>query len=113
TPSLIFSRPHRIRNMDESEPFPGHIHREEEELQVLQEVARVREDRLSRALLLYGPGGIGKTSLVRELARVRGLETRTIWADPIDVDDPEVWLRSNLERRGANHRDPEERYAPP
>jgi tetratricopeptide (TPR) repeat protein len=95
--------------MDEREPFTGHIHREEE-LQVLQEVARVREDRLSRALLLYGPGGIGKTSLVRELARARGLETRTIWVDPIDVDDPEFWLLSNLERRVADHLDPEARY---
>jgi hypothetical protein len=95
--------------MDEKEPFPGHIHREEE-LWILQEVARVREDRLSRALFLYGPGSIGKTSLVRELARSRGLETRTIWVEPIDVDDSEFWLLSNLERRVVGHLDPEAQY---
>jgi hypothetical protein len=96
--------------MDERQTFPGHIHREKEELRVFQEVARVRTERSSRALLLYGPGGIGKTSLVRELARARGLETSTIWVDPIDVDDPEFWLLSNLERRVVDQLDPDGQY---
>ncbi len=98
--------------MDDKDLYPGHIPREEE-LLVLQEVARVRENRTSRVLLLYGPGGIGKTSLVRELSRAGGAESRTIWLDPIDVDDPEYWLLSNLERRVASRLDRENEYFAP
>jgi tetratricopeptide (TPR) repeat protein len=88
--------------------FPAHIPREEEQ-QVRQEATQVRSDRRSRVVMLYGPGGIGKTSLVRELARAAGDET-IIWTEPVDADDPEYWLLSNLERKVAAQLDPDNRY---
>jgi ABC-type cobalamin/Fe3+-siderophores transport system ATPase subunit len=95
--------------MDNGDLFPGHVQRHEEE-QIRQEATRVREDRESRAVLLYGPGGVGKTSLVRQLARAGAADGTTIWVDPIDVDDSEYWLLSNLERRVADQLDPGREY---
>ena len=34
----------------------------------------------------------------------------TTWLDPIDVDDPEYWLLSNLERKVADRLDPDNKY---
>ena len=91
--------------MTEDILFPRYIPRGEER-QILNEAARVRQDGKSRALLLYGPGGVGKTSLVRELAAAGVADVMTIWLDPIDLDDSEYWLLSNLERKVAARVDP-------
>ena len=87
--------------------------RREEELEILKATEDVSADQKTRALILYGPGGIGKTSIVRELARTRATDTSTIWIDPIDVDDTDYWLLSNLERRIVEQLDPEGRYFGP
>lgn len=92
--------------------FPRYIHRDEEE-QIEQQIARVVADRESRAVLLYGPGGIGKTSLVRELAEASDGSDSVIWVKPVDVDDSEYWLLSNLERKVAQQLDPDNRYFGP
>ena len=78
---------------------PIYIQRAEEE-DIGREVEAVRAEHASRAVLLYGDGGVGKTSLVRHLADSQA-DDGTVWLQPIDVDDPEIWLLSNLERRVA------------
>jgi len=95
-----------------SAQFPDHLPREEEHL-ILKAAEEVRATRKTRALLLYGPGGIGKTSMVRALASTRGADGSTVWIDPIDVDDTEFWLLSNLERRVVEKLDPERHYFGP
>jgi tetratricopeptide (TPR) repeat protein len=92
--------------------FPSYISRVEE-LQVRQEAAQVRADGKSRTVLLYGPGGVGKTWLVRQLARASADDPRTVWLDPIDIDDSEYWLLSNLERLVAHRLDPSNQYFGP
>jgi tetratricopeptide (TPR) repeat protein len=90
--------------------LPGYISRVAEERQILQESAGVRRDGQSRVVLLYGPGGVGKTQLVRHLREERQSEPTEIWVDPIDIDDPEFWLLSNLERHVAEQLDPAGHY---
>jgi tetratricopeptide (TPR) repeat protein len=80
-----------------------YVNRAEEE-DIGRELVAVRDDHKSRAVLLYGEGGIGKTSLVRHMADSRAADG-TVWLPPIDVDDPEIWLLSNLESRVADHLD--------
>jgi hypothetical protein len=91
--------------------YPKYIRRVEE-LQIQRELGAVQNGHQSRAVLLYGPGGVGKTSLVRQMARASS-DAMTIWLDPIDVDDPECWLLSNLERKVANRLDPTNAYFGP
>src|SRR6266567_8069820 len=91
--------------MNEDTLFPAYIPRSEES-QVRRQAALVTEDGRSRAALLYGPGGVGKTWLVRRLARENEADARTVWVGPIDIDDSEYWLLSNLERRIADRLDP-------
>lgn len=81
-----------------------------EEYEVINELRQVRRNGSSRALLLYGSGGIGKTSMVRRLAEHSSSETEIVWLEPIDVDDPESWLLSNLEARIARAIDPGKTY---
>lgn len=96
--------------MSEDGPFPEYIVRVEEQQRILDEVAQVRQGRNSRAVLLYGRGGVGKTSLVRGLAKAHRSDQATVWVDPVDIDDSVYWLVSNLEQHVADALDPENRY---
>jgi tetratricopeptide (TPR) repeat protein/GTPase SAR1 family protein len=89
--------------------LPGYIRRSQE-AQILEESERVRQDRNSRVVLLYGPGGVGKTQLVRYLREVKRSDNDEVWVDPVDIDDPEFWLLSNLERHVAYRLDPAQEY---
>jgi tetratricopeptide (TPR) repeat protein len=90
---------------------PRYIGRAEEQ-DINAALTQVRADGDSRALLLHGPGGIGKTSIVRHMAAVSS-DPATDWVRPIDADDPEVWLLSNLERRIVQQIDPRGQYFGP
>ena len=95
--------------MSEPESGARYIPRTEEQHRITEEVARVRATGSSRAVLLYGRGGTGKTRLVRQLpAAYRG--KGVIWLDPIDVDDSQHWLLSNLELYVASKLDPGRQY---
>jgi tetratricopeptide (TPR) repeat protein len=83
----------------------------DEERAVLDVVDQVRAEGTSRAVLLYGPGGVGKTRLVRELAD-RGHDG-VVWMAPIDVDDSEYWLLTNLEHDIAVKLDPGHEFFEP
>jgi tetratricopeptide (TPR) repeat protein len=91
---------------------PGYVPRGEEQV-IRAEATRVRETGQSRALLVYGPGGIGKTSLVRGMARACQGEPGVAWLEPIDVDDPDYWLLATLERKVASQLDPDVQYFGP
>lgn len=79
-------------------PSGTYVPRREEEAAIRQQVEKVRADGRSRAVLLHGPGGAGKTMIVRNLAaRLRPDGSGLVWIRPIDVDDSEYWLLSNLE----------------
>ena len=90
---------------------PRYIGRAEER-DINAALAQVRADGASRAVLLGGSGGIGKTSIVRHMAAVSS-NAATDWVRPIDADDPEVWLLSNLERRIVRQIDPGGRHFGP
>jgi len=91
--------------------YSKYIERDEER-QIQRQLDALRKDRQSRAILLYGPGGVGKTSLVRRMAQSSS-DSMTSWLEPIDVDDPEYWLLSNLEQRIAYRLDPTSTYFEP
>jgi hypothetical protein len=95
--------------MSEGGLFPDYISRSEEQ-DVLHEVAQVRDSGKSRAILLYGVGGVGKTWLVRGLTQAHAADKSTTWLKPIDVDDSEYWLLSNLEREVARRLDPQGKH---
>ncbi len=89
--------------------YPQYVSRSAEQRRILAQVAEVKESGLSRAVLLYGLGGVGKTRMVREFPKID--ETpQVIWLEPIDVDDSQHWLLSNLEQRVADELDPGRRY---
>jgi tetratricopeptide (TPR) repeat protein len=91
--------------------YSGYIPRSEES-RIREQAALVQLDRQSRAVLLYGAGGVGKTTLVRALTQT-GDDDDIVWLDPVDVDDSEYWLLSNLERRVARSIDPVDEYFAP
>jgi len=81
----------------------AYVSRREEEATLLRHVEDVRENGRSRALLLHGPGGAGKTMLVRHLAAQSSpAGADVVWVPPIDVDDSQFWLLSNLETEVAD-----------
>ena len=98
--------------MTEENIFPAYIPRDEER-EILDAVNLLGQDRQSRAVLLYGRGGVGKTQLVRALAERHSADGMIAWLDPIDVDDTEYWLLSNLEETVARRLDPEDRHFGP
>ena len=97
--------------MNEKTFYPKYVKRVEE-LQIQRGLNEVKDDHQSRAVLLYGPGGVGKTSLVRQMAQASS-DAKVTWLEPIDVDDPEYWLLSNLERKVADRLDPSNLYFAP
>ena len=94
--------------MSEKPSYPQYIERDEER-RIRQVLDEVRNDHRSRAVLVYGPGGAGKTSLVRQMAQASNDPT-TKWLAPIDVDDSEYWLLSNLESKVADRLDRDGTY---
>ncbi len=84
--------------MTPESPFPRNIERTDAERQIREALAAVKADGQSRAVLLVGDGGVGKTSLVRRLAE-SNVDPATDWLTPIDVDDSHYWLLSNLESK--------------
>lgn len=98
--------------MSDNDLYPRYIARQEGRV-IEEQVAIVRADGRSRAVLLYGAGGVGKTSLVRGLAREAGSDDGVVWLDPVDMDDPEYWLLSNLERKFVEELDPQHHYFGP
>jgi tetratricopeptide (TPR) repeat protein len=102
--------------VSDPEGFSPYITRAAEQRQIAEEVAKVKATRRSRAVLLYGPGGTGKTRLVRHLAQMPPelpTDQRVIWLPPVDVDDSQHWLLSNLERHVAGQLDPDGNYFRP
>lgn len=88
--------------MTMNELFPAYTPRKAQQKAIARLVSLVEEDqnRQSRAALIYGKGGVGKTYFVRNLSKT--IESKnTLWLKPIDVDDSEFWLLVNLERRIA------------
>jgi tetratricopeptide (TPR) repeat protein len=98
--------------MNEETLFPAYISRPEEQ-RILGEAVRVRAEGHSRVVLLYGQGGTGKTSLVRRLTRSQGADPMTVWVEPVDIDDSDYWLLSNLELHVAKQLDPDNTYFQP
>jgi tetratricopeptide (TPR) repeat protein len=91
-----------------NEESSRYVQRSAEQRQIIAEVAKVRAGR-SRAVLLYGDGGTGKTRLVRQLPKIHH-DPKVKWLDPVDVDDSQHWLLSNLEGHVANQLDPDHQY---
>jgi hypothetical protein len=99
-------------DMIDPEPAFRYIPRTEEQRRIIAEADSVRAAGKSRAVLLYGQGGTGKTRLVRELPKIHERQG-VVWLDPIDVDDSQQWLLSNLESYVADELDPQNRYFGP
>lgn len=95
-----------------SELVRDYVRRVEEE-KILEQVEIVRRNRSSRAVLLYGVGGVGKTKLVRALAAQSPLGDDVRWIRPVDVDDSNFWLLENLQRSVAEQLDPDQLYFEP
>jgi hypothetical protein len=89
-----------------------YIPRAAEQHRIFEEAAKVRETGKSRAVLLYGRGGTGKTRLLRRLPDF-SRDPEIVCLPPIDVDDSQHWLLSNLERYVADKLDPEKNYFQP
>ena len=86
-----------------------YIQRVAEQEQIIAEAEIVRATSRSRAVFVYGRGGMGKTRLLRQLEHViRDPNIKCL--APIDVDDSQHWLLSNLERYVADRLDPDRQY---
>jgi tetratricopeptide (TPR) repeat protein len=89
--------------------FPDYIPRDEE-LEIVAAVGRVRGSGNSEAALLYGPGGVGKTWLVRELPARQATADAVTWLHPIDLDDHAYWQLPALQDNVAGQLDPRDEY---
>lgn len=91
--------------MSDSERYPSYIARDEEAI-IMEVAERVRDTGQSESVLLYGPGGVGKTRLVRSLATQEAKVGALTWTEPIDMDDPECWLLASVQAAIARRLDP-------
>jgi hypothetical protein len=98
--------------MSDFAPSTRYIPRTQEQRRIIAEVKKVQATQKSRAILLYGRGGTGKTRLVRQLPHIHQ-DLKVIWLDPVDVDDPQYRLLSNMERYVAYQLDPDSQYFGP
>jgi tetratricopeptide (TPR) repeat protein len=98
--------------MSDPESSLRYIERVAEQQKIIDEAQLVLETGRSRAILLYGNGGTGKTRLIRQLPKVIR-DPRITCLAPIDVDDSQHWLLSNLERYVVDQLDPESQYFAP
>jgi hypothetical protein len=89
--------------------FPDYIPRDEERA-IVTAVERVRATGNSEAVLLYGPGGVGKTYLVRELPYRQATGEAVAWLRPIDLDDHAYWQLPALQENVARQLDPDGEY---
>jgi tetratricopeptide (TPR) repeat protein len=99
--------------MEKASQYHDTYIRRREEAAVRAQVDLVRAEGRSRAVLLYGAGGVGKTRLVRALAREHGRSGDAVWVTPIDVDDSEYWLLATVERVIASTIDPHREHFGP
>ena len=81
--------------MNHQNLFPVYTPRKTEEKLIRDLIHQVQQDRTSKALLLYGDGGVGKSYLLRNLSHRLALED-VIYVGPIDIDDAEYWSTTNL-----------------
>jgi tetratricopeptide (TPR) repeat protein len=87
-----------------AELFPPYISRDEER-EILAEVDRVKDWGESSVILLTGPAGAGKTRLMRALAAQQAADEAVSWLQPIDLDDQQYWLITNLQTTVATQLD--------
>lgn len=93
----------------EDELYPPYIRRDESR-DILAAVERVRQSGNSQAVLLYGNGGVGKTTFVRALADEGTADQSVAWLRPIDLDDQEFWLLPTLQEHVARQLDHDGAY---
>ncbi len=86
--------------MNHQNIFPVYTPRQAEEDKIRDLILDVQRDGVSRALLLYGDGGVGKSYLLRNLSRRLQLK-EVVYVGPIDIDDSEYWSITNLSRHIA------------
>src|ERR1700722_71025 len=91
------------------ELFPPYISRDQER-EILAEVDRVKGWGESGAILLTGPAGAGKTRLMRALAAQQAADEAVCWLQPIDLDDQQYWLLTNLQTTVATQLDRDGEY---
>ena len=72
-----------------------------------------RNQAIARQSSSYGPGGVGKTKLVRALPERYGGEAAVVWLRPVDLDDQEYWLLTNLQTHVAKELDIDGKYFQP
>lgn len=82
--------------MNNSGIFPGYTPRKVEQQYIEEMILKVRQDQKTRVVLLYGPGGTGKSYLVRNLPDMVKSKN-LIWFGPFDIDDSQYWILPNLE----------------
>ena len=82
--------------------FPEYIQRIDAQNQIIENIEQVKQSRTSRAFLLYGEGGRGKTVLQRNLPSIFKDRNDIKWVGPIDLDNIQFWSLNNIKYYLAN-----------